>query len=123
MDTKKRDVAKTYDEVVSVVDERSKEQLNALRSAIMSASDEISEKIAWGAPAYYYKGKFLVQIAAVKVGVAFYTSLATKAFFKKNLAKYRDTSKHAIQFYATQDIPRELIKNMTLFRMQETSGK
>ncbi|MDQ0361963.1 iron chaperone [Breznakia pachnodae] len=123
MDTKKKDVAKTYDEFVSVVDERSKEQLEALRSAIMSASDEISEKIAWGAPAYYYKGKFLVQIATVKVGVAFYITPATKASFKKELAEYRDTSKNAIQFYAKQEIPKELIKNMTQFRIKEISSK
>lgn len=123
MDTKKKDVAKTYDEFVSVVDERSKEQLDTLRSAIMSASDEISEKIAWGAPAYYYKGKFLVQITTVKVGVAFYTTPATKAFFRTELTEYRDTSKNAIQFYAKQDIPRELIKNMIQFRMKEISGK
>ncbi|WP_159430536.1 iron chaperone [Anaerosphaera aminiphila] len=95
------------------------EKLDILRKAILSASDNISEKIAWGVPTFYYKSKYLAQIETVKGGIAFYTSPMTKNTFKDQLNAYKKTSKNSVHFSIDENIPADLIRKMINERILE----
>ena len=62
-----------------------------MRRIILDTIPECTEKIAWGAPAYYLNG-YLLQIAANKKHLGFYTSPGTLEEFREDLAVYKETA-------------------------------
>lgn len=108
-----------YEEYVQPLESATREKLDQLRTIILAAAPEIKERIAWKTPTYYYHDKYLVQIAAVKHGVAFYTSPETKASFAEELEPYKQTSKNAVHFQLDQELPTDLVRRMVRSRMAE----
>ena len=115
--TKEKYVPKDTDEYIGNYDEITQKTLGELRQAIMSVPN-MEEKIAWGSPAYY-QGGFIVQIAGVKNGVAFYSSPKAKEAFSDELKGYKSTSKNAVHFPLDKEIPADLIKRMVELRLKE----
>ena len=109
----------TVEEYLSQSNTEEQKGLRELRQTILGVSHEITEKIAWGVPTFYYKGHYLVQIATVKAGLAFYSSPETKAVFAEQLKPYRQTSKNAVHFSLDNELPLAVIAAMVQQRMKE----
>ena len=89
-----------------------------MRRIILDTIPECTEKIAWGAPAYYLKG-YLLQIAANKKHLGFYTSPGTLEEFREDLAVYKTNKKNTVQFPYDTKLPEALIRKMIQFRKKE----
>lgn len=109
---------KTVDEYNEEFSEEVKKKLNCLRKIIKQCAPEAYEKISWGVPTYNLNG-FLVQYAAYKKHIGFYTSPATLKYFKEDLKDYKTNLKNTVQFPIDKDLPVELIKEMVLFKVKE----
>ena len=89
-----------------------------MRRIILDTIPECTEKIAWGAPAYYLNG-YLLQIAANKKHLGFYTSPGTLEEFREDLAVYKTNNKNTVQFPYDTKLPEALIRKMIQFRKKE----
>ena len=89
-----------------------------MRLIILDTIPECTEKIAWGAPAYYLNG-YLLQIAANKKHLGFYTSPGTLEEFREDLAVYKTNKKNTVQFPYDTKLPEALIRKMIQFRKKE----
>lgn len=98
-----------------------KMKLDCLRKIIKQNAPKAKEKISWSVPTYNLNG-FLVQYAAYKKHIGFYTSPATLEHFKEELKDYKTNLKNTVQFPIDKDLPVELIKEMVLFKVEENNG-
>ena len=89
-----------------------------MRRIILDTIPECTEKIAWGAPAYYLNG-YLLQIAANKKHLGFYTSPGTLEEFREDLAVSKTNKKNTVQFPYDTKLPEALIRKMIQFRKKE----
>jgi len=97
------------------------EKLQSIRKTIAAVVPEAKEVISYHMPAFK-TSEVLVYYAAMKNHIGFYPQSEAIVAFKKELAPYK-TSKGAIQFPMDKPIPLELIKQITLFRLNEVKGK
>ena len=68
-----------------------------------------------------FSRRFLVQFAAYKKHIGFYTSPQTIEAFKTELANYKTNNKNTVQFMFEQELPVELNKKMVLFKIEENT--
>ena len=101
----------TVDEYINSFYQQIQINLIKLRKIIKETAPEAQEKISWGVPTYFQDG-FLVQFAAYKKHIGFYTS---------ELANYKTNNKNTVQFMFEQELPVELIKKMVLFKIEENT--
>lgn len=113
-------MAKTVDDYNEEFSDEVKNKLNCLRRIIKQNAPKAQEKISWGVPTYFQDG-FLVQFAAYKKHIGFYTSPQTIEAFKTELANYKTNNKNTVQFMFEQELPVELIKKMVLFKIEENT--
>ena len=96
--------------------------LEGLRRTIGAAAPEAVEAIAYGVPAFKYRGRPLVSFGATKDHCAFYVqSPAVMETYKDDVAPY-DTSKGTIRFPAEKPLPAALVKKLVKARIAETDG-
>lgn len=110
----------TVDEYINFFDNEIKVKLILFRKIIKETAPEATEKIAWGVPTYMQNG-FLVQFAACKKHIGFYSSPATINRFKDELINYKTNNKNTVQFLYKNELPVALIKKMILFRIEENN--
>ena len=110
----------TVDEYINSFYQQIQINLIKLRKIIKETAPEAQEKISWGVPTYFQDG-FLVQSAAYKKHIGFYTSPQTIEAFKTELANYKTNNKNTVQFMFEQELPVELIKKMVLFKIEENT--
>ena len=96
-------------------------QLKEIRAIIKAAAPEAQELISYGMPAYKLHG-MLVYFAGYKAHIGFYP---TPSGIKKFLQKMKDfkCSKAAVQFPIDQPLPKDLIKEIMVFRINENISK
>ncbi|MHC5249977.1 iron chaperone [Enterococcus sp. LJL90] len=95
------------------------EILVRVRKLIQETLPEAEETIKYRMPTYYYKEN-LVHFAAAKKHLGFYPAPAVIENFTEALRPYK-TSKGAIQFPYTKEIPYKLIREMTCWRWQQVT--
>lgn len=81
-----------------------KEVLNKIRTLIKNSTNEITESIAYGMPAYKTNGKPLFYFAAFKNHIGFYATPTGHEQFAKELSKYKQ-GKGSVQFPLDKPIP------------------
>lgn len=91
--------------------------LQQIRAVIREAAPQASETINYGIPTFTLGGN-LVHFAAFKKHIGFYPTPSGIEKFKDQLAKY-EGAKGSVQFPLEQPMPVELIREITLFRVQE----
>lgn len=111
---------KTVDDYNSKFNNDIKKKLDCLRMIIKQNAPDANEKISWGVPTYNLNG-FLVQYAACKKHIGFYTSLTTLEYFKEQLKDYKTNMKNTVQFPIDKELPVDLIKKMVLFKVKENN--
>lgn len=114
-------MTKTVDEYIDSFPNNIKEKLICLRKIVIENAPDAKECISWGVPTYNLKG-FLVQFAAYKKHLGFYTSPATLICFQEQLKVYKTNSKNTVQLPIDQELPVNLIKEMVLFKVKENNG-
>ena len=98
-----------------------KKQLKDMRAIIKENAPDAQELISYGMPAYKLHG-MLVYFAGYKAHIGFYpTPSGTKKFLQK--MKYFKCSKAAVQFPIDQPLPKDLIKEIIVFRINENISK
>jgi uncharacterized protein YdhG (YjbR/CyaY superfamily) len=110
----------TVEEYIVQFEPKTQEVLTDLRKTILSATQDMEEKMAWSMPTYYQNG-FLVQFAAFKKHIGFYSSPTAIEYFKDQLVGYKTNTKNTIRFPIGEPIPFELVKKIVQFRVSEKS--
>lgn len=93
-------------------------QLEAIRGVIASTVPEAKEAMRYGMPTFRLDGKNLVHFAAHTNHIGFYPTPSAIEAFMDELASYK-SSKGAVQFPLTRQLPLALIRKMVLFRARE----
>lgn len=95
--------------------------LKEVRALIREVAPEAKEKIRYSIPTFHLNGN-LVHFAGYANHVGFYPTPSGIEAFREELEPYR-TSKGAVQFPLGQPIPRDLIRRIVAFRVQEDARR
>lgn len=96
-------------------------KLTELYWTIKKLVPSATEKMTYGMPTFYLEGN-LVHFANAKKHIGFYPAPSAIIAFQSELSDYK-TSKGAIQFPLTEELPIDLIKKIVLFRIEENTKK
>jgi uncharacterized protein YdhG (YjbR/CyaY superfamily) len=97
-------------------------KLNKIRAAIKDVVPKgASEKISYGIPTFYLNEN-IVHFAAFQDHLSFFPTSSGVLHFHKELAKYK-ISKGTIQIPLNEELPINLIKKITKFRVEEIENK
>ena len=119
MDTKKQ---ATIDDFLANVSPEARAALEQLRGWIWEAAPDAVETIAYGVPAFKYRGRPFVSFGATQNHCAFYVqSPAVMEAHGDELATY-DTSKGTVRFTPDAPLPRDLVMKLVKARMAEIDG-
>jgi uncharacterized protein YdhG (YjbR/CyaY superfamily) len=110
------------DAFLGVLPDEARTALEQLRELIAAAAPEAVEDIAYGVPAFKYRGRPLVSFAAGKGHLAFYVQSPPVMDAHRAELKGYDTSKGTIRFQATEPLPEALVTKLVQARMAETDA-
>lgn len=91
--------------------------LQKIRAVISEAAPDATEKISYQMPTFYLNGN-LVHFAAFKTHIGFYPVPSGIDKFKEELSQYKG-GKGSVQFPLDKPIPYDLIRRITIFRVEE----
>ena len=111
----------SIDLYISTFPESTQLLLQQVREAIESVAKNAEQTIKYAMPTYVYYGN-LVHFAGYKNHIGFYPTPSGLKAFQEEISRYKN-SKGAVQFTLDQPLPLELIKKITLYRMQENEEK
>ena len=95
--------------------------MNKVRATIQKAAPEATETINYGIPTFQLHGN-LVHFSAYEHHIGFYPGAAGIAQFQDEIANYK-SAKGSVQFPLNAPIPYDLIKKITLFRVEQNKNK
>ena len=107
----------TIDEYIANFPPEIQALLQQIRRTIREAAPLAGEKIGYGIPTFTLNGN-LVHFAGFKTHLSFFPTSSGVEHFKDELTAYQ-TSRGTIQFPLDQPIPFDLIRRITLFRVEE----
>lgn len=111
----------TVNEYISIFPAEVQKILKNIRSTIKKSAPEAEEKISWQMPTYHLKEN-LVHFAGFKNHIGFYPGDEAVKVFDSKLADYKH-SKGSIQFPLNQEIPYDLVREITEWRVDLVKGK
>ena len=99
---------KNVDEYIAQAPEEAQQKLQELRATIRTTAPEAEERISYGMPYYYYKGR-LVYFQLWKKHIGFYVPTPVVEEHKIELQSY-ETTDATIRFPLNEKLPLDLIK-------------
>ena len=108
---------KNVDEYIAQAPEEAQEKLQELRAAIKATVPEAEERISYGMPYYYYKGR-LVYFQLWKKHIGFYVPTPVVEEHKSELQGY-ETTDATIRFPLNEKLPLDLIKKLVEARKKK----
>jgi uncharacterized protein YdhG (YjbR/CyaY superfamily) len=111
----------SINEYISDFPKETQTKLQEMRKVIHETAPDATEKIAYGMPTFYQNGN-LVHFAAFKNHIGFFPAPSGINAFEKEFSKYR-TGKGTLQFSNDEEIPYDLIRKVTKFRLEENLKK
>ena len=112
----------TVDEYIATFPEDVQQKLEQMRNTIKEAAPEATERISYGMPGYKLNKKPLVYFAGYKSHIGFYATPTGHREFSAELSKYKQ-GKGSVQFPLNEALPVDLVKRITLFRVNENKMK
>src|SRR6266704_871670 len=109
--------AKTVDEYIAQAPKEVQEKLQELRAVIRTAAPHAEERISYGMPYYYYKGR-LVYFQLWKKHIGLYVPSPVLEEHQSELKGY-ETTKATIRFPLDQKLPLALIKKLVKARVRK----
>lgn len=110
------------DQYIAGFDHEIQSKLQEIRTIIRNVLMDAEEVISYGLPTYKIKGKNIVHFGGFKQHIGFYPVPSAIAQFKEELSKFKG-AKGSVQFPYKQELPKDLIERMTLFRLKEHQQK
>lgn len=114
------------DAFLAALPEDLRTSLETLRNQIAAAAPEAVETIAYGVPAFRYRGRPLVSFSAGRKATGpcalYVQSLALMDAHRATLRAY-ETGKGTIHFTPSTPLPAELVTTLVRERMAETDGR
>ncbi|HMS23791.1 MAG TPA: DUF1801 domain-containing protein [Candidatus Saccharibacteria bacterium] len=110
---------KTIDEFISNYPDNVQVILQKIRQPIHKVAPEVKETISYGIPTFTLNGN-LVHFSAYKHHIGFYPGSEPIMIYKDELKPLK-TSKGTVQFPLDQPIPYDLIKKISLYRVNQKS--
>jgi uncharacterized protein YdhG (YjbR/CyaY superfamily) len=114
---KNQAVARTIDEFIAGYPPATQGILQELRRIIHSVAPGAGEKISYGIPTFTLHGN-LVHFSAYKHHIGFYPGAEAIEVFADQLTEYQ-CSKGTVQFPLDKPIPYELVKKITVWRVEK----
>jgi uncharacterized protein YdhG (YjbR/CyaY superfamily) len=116
------DPSPEFDAFLAKLPDDQRAALEDLRQVIRRAAPDAVEGLAYGVPAFKYRGRPLVSIGAAKGHCAFYVqSPAVMDAHAADLAGF-DTAKGTVRFQASQPLPETLVTTLVHARIAETDA-
>lgn len=112
---------KTIDEYIDAFPQEVRPVLHAIRKTINEAAPDAHETIKYGIPTFTLHGN-LVHFGCYARHIGFYPTPSAILHFAKELAPYT-SAKGSVQFPLDQPLPLPLIKQMTVYRVQQSRQK
>ena len=109
--------AKSVKENISLAPNEQKRRLSEIQKLIHQNAAGVIEKISYDMPAFLYRGKTLLYLAAQKRHTGLYALPDTNLHFANELRDYK-TGKGSIQFPTDKEIPLDLILKIILYRIK-----
>jgi uncharacterized protein YdhG (YjbR/CyaY superfamily) len=110
------------DAFLGTLPDEARTPLEQLREMIAAAAPDAVEVIAYGVPAFRYRGRPLVSFGAGKGHLAFYVQSPPVMDAHRAELKGYDTSKGTIRFQAAEPLPEKLVTKLVRARMAETDA-
>jgi uncharacterized protein YdhG (YjbR/CyaY superfamily) len=110
------------DEFLAALPERERDVLQSLRETIRAAAPDATERIGYGVPAFYYKGRPLVSYGAGKSHCALYVQSPAVIEMHDEALQGHDTAKGTVRFKADQPLPAALVEMLVRARIEETDA-
>ncbi|MNU12553.1 hypothetical protein D3C71_05770 [compost metagenome] len=115
-----KDTFTNFNEYFLLFPEEVQLKMEILRKAIHSQNPDLEEYISYQMPAFKYKEKPLVYLAAYKNHIGFYPLPEAIVHFENDFIKRKyKFSKGAVQFPLKEDLPLDLVEKMVQFRISE----
>ena len=114
----KRARPKNISAYISGAPKQAQKKLREMRAIIRAAAPGAKEEIKYGIPAFC-RPKMLVAFAGYEHHIGFYPGASPLKAFAKELSRFK-TAKGSIQFSLEEELPRTLIRNITVFRVHES---
>ena len=99
-----------------------RDALEALRRTIAAAAPDAVEALAYGVPAFRYRGRPLVSFGAGKGHCSFYVQSPDVMNAHREAVAGYDTTKGTIHFTPFAPLPDELVTMLVRARMAETDS-
>lgn len=111
----------TINEYISLFPEDTRVALERIRNIIKSVAPNATETISYKMPAMVSNG-YLVYFAGYKSHIGFYPGAATIEKFREEIKNYKN-AKGSVQFPLIQDLPKDLISEMVLYKLKLNEEK
>jgi len=106
----------TVDEYIDTFPAETKVAFERIRNIIKSVAPNATETISYKMPAMVSNG-YLVYFAGYKSHIGFYPGAATIEKFREEIKNYKN-AKGSVQFPIIQDLPKDLISEMVIFKLK-----
>lgn len=103
------------DEYINQCSKEIQPKLKELRKIILEVSKDLTEKMSWQMPTFYYK-KNIIHFAANKNHIGIYPGPEAIEAFSDRLSEYK-TSKGAIQIPNDRELDIKLIQDIVKFNL------
>lgn len=110
------------DAVLAAQPDDVRDALEQLRATIRAAAPDAVEAIAYGVPAFRYRGRPLVSFGAAKRHCAFYVQSPAVMEAYAELLRGYDTSKGTVRFTPAAPLPADLVTGLVRARIAETEA-
>ncbi|MFZ1265437.1 MAG: DUF1801 domain-containing protein [Anaerolineae bacterium] len=117
-----RSTANSIGEYIAEFPPETQKVLEELRALIKASAPDATETISYAIPTFDLNGKHLVHFAGYAGHVGLYPAPSGLEAFKKDLKPYK-SGKGSVQFPLGQPLPKDLIRRIVEFRVEQSTGK
>jgi len=110
--------AKGVEGYIASVPEGQRAMLRKLRERILAAAPGAEEKIAWGVPAYKYRGKYICGFSSFKSYCAINPFCNVKSILSASNLKGFETTLFFIRFTPEKPLPGALVRKLVKEKMK-----
>lgn len=116
-----RSTATAIDAYIAEFPPETQQRLQEIRAIIREVAPTATETMSYAIPTFDLKGH-LVHFAGFKNHIGFYPTSSGIAAFAEELKPYKH-AKGSVQFPLSQPLPKDLIRRIVAFRVQESTGQ
>jgi uncharacterized protein YdhG (YjbR/CyaY superfamily) len=117
-----RSTASSIDEYIAEFPLETQKVLEELRALIKACAPGATEKISYAIPTFDLNGRHLVHFAGYAGHLGLYPAPSGMEAFKDDLKPFK-TGKGSVQFPLDQPLPRDLIRRIVEFRVEENAAR